>query len=130
VPEAALDSLNTHCPAKFWRRRGPTVKNSAREFTVELRTVVLSVKATHASTAFIGAKRVIDALSSALCRIVEPDTELMLEECGKAADLGFSVAVCVKDSGKRTRNEILANTVLAKSAPLYVPKKDVAHRVK
>jgi len=53
----------------------------------------------------------------------------MLEEGGEAADLGFGVAIRVKDSGECSRYEVLPYAILAKSAPFDVPKKNMAHRV-
>src|SRR5690349_18664721 len=87
------------------------------------------MEATNASAALVGTERVIDALSAALRRVIEPDTKLMFEERSKPADFGFSIAVCVEDSGEGPWNQVFAYAVLTKSAPLNVAKKNVTHCV-
>jgi Resolvase, N terminal domain len=55
--------------------------------------------------------------------------QLVFEERGEPANLGFRVAICVQNSGERSGNEVLANAVLVKPAPLDMAKENVAHGV-
>lgn len=93
MPEAAFNQLNPKCPAKLGWRSGPSVQNRPRELPVELRTVVFAVKTAHTGSALVSTERVVNALPSTLRGIVDPDSELVLEERRQSTNFGFRVAI-------------------------------------
>jgi hypothetical protein len=129
MPEAALNGLYSKASTEFGRRRRSAIEDSSRELPVELRAVVLAVKTTDASPTFVGAEWVVYAVPAALRRIVEPDLQLMFEECRKPADFGLGVSISVQDSCKRAGYQVFANTVLTEATPFNMPKQYVAHRM-
>ena len=112
MPEATLNCRYSKAPTEFGRRRRSAIEDGSRQFPVELRTVVLAVKTPDARPPLVGTEGIVYAVPAALRGIVEPDLQLMFEECREPADFGLGISICVQDSCKRPRYQVFADAVL------------------
>lgn len=120
-PEPSLDEGDSQVGTSFRRRCLSAVEDGTGEFAIELRAIVFAVQAPHACPTLVGAKWVVDAFAPALCRVIEPDAEPLLEQRGQPPDPGLRVPIRVEDACERAGEQVLPDAILAETAPLYVP---------